>query len=78
MHRFVNTLVNSLAAGLTNGLANGLGSRRAQRGQSTLEYVVIVALLAVALLGTQTSAARELAQAVRDFYSNLIFYISLP
>jgi Flp pilus assembly pilin Flp len=49
-----------------------------QRGQSMTEYVVIAAMLALVLFAASSPVGKEFAQAFRDFYSNLIFYISLP
>jgi len=57
---------------------NEPGRVRRQRGQSMTEYVVIAAMLALVLFAASSPAGKELAQAFRDFYSNLIFYISLP
>lgn len=51
--------------------------RQRQRGQSMIEYVVICAMLALVLFAG-SPVGKQFAQAIRDFYSNLIFYISLP
>jgi len=49
-----------------------------QRGQSTIEYVVISAVLVVCLFATATPAGRQMAQAICTFYSDLTFFLSLP
>jgi Flp pilus assembly pilin Flp len=58
-------------------------TRATQRGQSMVEYVVICSLLALALFapipGEQNrTAAQMLADAVRQAYSSLSFFLSLP
>ncbi len=56
--------------------------RRRQQGQSMLEYAVICFVLAVALFapmpGSQQTAAQLLCDSIRDFYSSLTVFISLP
>jgi hypothetical protein len=55
--------------------------RRRQRGQSTIEYAVVGAGLIAALFFVEfngQTAAQYLATAVRVFYQNLSFYLSLP
>ncbi len=51
-------------------------------GQSMTEYAVICAALAAALLlpmpGSQQTAAQLLCDSIRDFYSSLTLFISLP
>jgi len=53
-----------------------------QSGQSTIAYVILCAALAAALLvplpPNNLTAAQQLAQAVRSYYSDLTFFISLP
>ena len=59
-------------------------SRRAQRGQSMVEYAVIAGVLAAALFvpipGTspQQAAGALLAGKIQDFYNDLTYFISLP
>ncbi|HEY3786503.1 MAG TPA: hypothetical protein VGL55_14600 [Steroidobacteraceae bacterium] len=56
--------------------------KRGQRGQSTVAYIIICAALAgtlfVPLPPNNLTAAQQLAQAVRTYYSDLTFFISLP
>lgn len=53
-----------------------------QSGQSTIAYVIICAALAAALLvplpPNNLTAAQQLAQAVRSYYADLTFFLSLP
>jgi sulfur transfer protein SufE len=52
-----------------------------QRGQSTIEYALVAAGLAAALFVVEfkgQTAAQYLAAAVRAFFQNLSFYLSLP
>jgi Flp pilus assembly pilin Flp len=49
-----------------------------QRGQSTVEYVVICVVLAAALFASQSSVGQQLTQAIRAFYADLTFFFSLP
>jgi hypothetical protein len=49
-----------------------------QAGQSTTEYMVVCVALVLALFAAGTPAGRELADAVRDFYAGLTFFLSLP
>jgi uncharacterized membrane protein YdcZ (DUF606 family) len=51
---------------------------RLQRGQSTVEYVVICVVLAGALFASQSSVGQQLTQAIRSFYADLTFFFSLP
>lgn len=56
-------------------------SRRHQDGQATIEYLVVGAGLVAALLFVQVdgqSLAMVLADAVRLFFRNLTYFISLP
>jgi hypothetical protein len=58
-----------------------VASRRRQIGQSTIEYAVVGAGLAAGLFFIEfngQTAAQYLATAVRVFYQNLSFYLSLP
>ena len=56
--------------------------RRAQLGQSMVEYVIISLVLVAALLlplpGFQESACQLLCDSIRNFYSSLTLFISLP
>jgi hypothetical protein len=58
--------------------------RRCQRGQSTIEYMVVCVALAVALFvpvpGTQPpqAAGELLAGKIHDLYRSLTFFLSLP
>lgn len=57
------------------------GRRRAQRGQSSTEYVVVCAALVVALgigLIDDTSVLHQLFTAFHEAYQNFSFAISLP
>ncbi len=58
------------------GLAGG------QHGQSMVEYLVMCIALVFALFtrvpGTQETAAQMLADRLRDMYSALSFFLSLP
>ena len=49
-----------------------------QRGQSMIEYTVICAVLAAFLFAAASPAGRQMADAVRAFYANLTFFLSLP
>lgn len=49
-----------------------------QKGQSMTEYMVIAGVLALTLFAAGSPAGKELAQAFRDFYANLTFFLSLP
>jgi Flp pilus assembly pilin Flp len=49
-----------------------------QRGQSTVEYVVICVALAAALFASHSSVGQQLTQAIRTFYADLTFFFSLP
>jgi hypothetical protein len=59
-------------------------SRRRQRGQAVIEYLVIASLLSGALFlpvpGIQPSATvgQLLAAKIHDYYDNLTFFLSLP
>lgn len=53
-------------------------SRYRQRGQSTIEYAIISAALVVCLFATGSPAGQAMAQAIRTFYTNLTFVLSLP
>ncbi len=54
----------------------------AQRGQSMIEYVIICTVLALALFAPlppdQTSNAQKLAEALRQNYIALSYFLSLP
>jgi hypothetical protein len=56
----------------------------AQRGQSMVEYIVIGTVLVLALFAPipgsqpQMSAAQMLADALRQFYRALSYFLSLP
>ncbi|HXA36699.1 MAG TPA: hypothetical protein VNW26_10225 [Steroidobacteraceae bacterium] len=52
--------------------------RRLQRGQAMIEYAIICSVLAVCLFAAQSPVGKQLAQAVRDFYADLTFFLSLP
>ncbi len=56
--------------------------RRGQLGQSMVEYVIIAAALVAALLlpfpGSQESVCQLLCDSIRNFYSSLTLFISLP
>jgi hypothetical protein len=54
-----------------------IGARR-QRGQSMTEYMVVATALIVMLFAAGSPVGRELAEAVRNFYSSLTFFLSLP
>jgi Flp pilus assembly pilin Flp len=60
--------------------ANPINRARAlrQSGQSMIEYAIICGVLAVCLFAAQTPAGAQLAQAIRNFYADLTFFISLP
>jgi hypothetical protein len=49
-----------------------------QRGQSMTEYMVVATALIVMLFAAGSPVGRELAEAVRNFYSSLTFFLSLP
>ncbi|MDL5031332.1 hypothetical protein QRD43_05365 [Pelomonas sp. APW6] len=56
------------------------GSRR-QKGQATLEYAIAGSVLVMALFVVEfdgKTAAQFLAEAVRVFYKNLSYFLSLP
>lgn len=57
-------------------------ARRAQRGQSMVEYAVICGLLAVALFapvpGQGKAVGALLTDAIHTFYANLTNFVSLP
>lgn len=57
-------------------------SRRGQLGQSMIEYVMICSVLVAALFapmpGSQESVSQLLCDSIRDFYSSLTLFISLP
>ncbi|HKT73551.1 MAG TPA: hypothetical protein VJQ47_11715 [Steroidobacteraceae bacterium] len=48
-----------------------------QRGQSMLEFTLISAGLTL-LLFTQTPVGQVVANAIRQFYINVSFFLSLP
>jgi Flp pilus assembly pilin Flp len=56
----------------------------AQRGQSMVEYAIICTVLTLALFvpipgsQSQMTAAQMLAHALRQFYSALSYFLSLP
>lgn len=56
--------------------------RQQQRGQTMTEYALICLVLALMLFapvpGTQQSAGELLAAKIRDLYTDLTFFISLP
>lgn len=58
--------------------------RRCQRGQSTIEYLIVCVALAAALFvpvpGTQPPQAvgELLAGKIHDLYGSLTFFLSLP
>ena len=49
-----------------------------QRGQSMTEYAVICGVLAACLFAAQSPVGQVLATAIRNFYSDLTFFLSLP
>ena len=49
-----------------------------QRGQSMIEYTIVCAALALCLFAAQTPVGQQLAQAIRTFYTDLTFFLSLP
>jgi Flp pilus assembly pilin Flp len=53
-----------------------------QRGQSMIEYAAVGALLAVTLFvpipGMQQTVGQLLVSKIRELYSNLTFFLSLP
>lgn len=54
---------------------------RRQRGQATLEYAIAASALVMALFVVEFSgktAAQYLAEAVRVFFKNLSYFLSLP
>ncbi len=54
---------------------------RCIRGQATIEYAIAGSVLAMALFVVEfdgKTAAQYLAEAVRAFYKNLSYFISLP
>lgn len=59
------------------GEGQRLGKRR-QSGQSSTEYAIGCAVLTGLLFAAGSPAGQLLAQAVRDFYRTLTFYLSLP
>ena len=55
--------------------------RPAQRGQAAIEYLVVGAGLVMALFVVEVNGrtgAQYLAEAVRVFFQNLTYYLSLP
>ena len=52
--------------------------RYRQSGQSSTEYAIGCAVLTGLLFAAGSPAGQLLAQAVRDFYRTLTFYLSLP
>jgi hypothetical protein len=54
-----------------------MGRKRRQSGQSSTEFAIGCALLTT-LLFVDSPVGKLLAQAVRDFYRTLTFYLSLP
>jgi hypothetical protein len=60
----------------------GVSLRRQQSGQSMVEYAVIGAVLVSALLlplpGSQETVSQLLCDAIRNFYSSLSMFLSLP
>ncbi len=61
-----------------NRIKSYLPGAARQAGQSMTEYMVICATLAFFLFAANSPAGRQLAQAVRDFYASLTFFLSLP
>ena len=64
-----------------NGDAKPVVGRRLQRGQSSVEYVVVCAALAIALgigMVDNRSVLRELLGAFKLAYQKISFAISLP
>jgi hypothetical protein len=57
---------------------NNTARRKRQRGQSMIEYAIICFVLAICLFSAQSPVGAQLAQAVRDFYADLTFFLSLP
>jgi len=56
-------------------------ARRRQRGQATLEYAMVSAVLAAALFVAEwdgRTIGQYLADAVRLFFQNLTYFLSLP
>jgi len=52
-----------------------------QRGQAAIEYLVVAAGLVLALFVVEVNGrtgAQYLAEAVRVFFQNLTYYLSLP
>lgn len=52
-----------------------------QRGQAAIEYLVVATGLVLALFVVEfggRTAAQYLAEAVRVFFQNLTYYLSLP
>jgi hypothetical protein len=53
-----------------------------QRGQSIVEYTAIALMLAVALFtpipGMEQTVGQLLVSKIRELYSNLTFFLSLP
>jgi hypothetical protein len=62
---------------MTRKLNNRAGLKL-QRGQSMTEYAIICAVLVICLFSTQSPAGQQLAQAIRDFYTDLTLFLSLP
>lgn len=61
-------------------MSTPFGSRR-QKGQATLEYAIAGSVLVMALFVVEfdgKTAAQFLAEAVRVFYKNLSYFLSLP
>ena len=61
-----------------NRFTNCRTGLRRQQGQSMTEYMVVCTALVVMLFAAGTPAGQELAQAVRNFYASLTFFLSLP
>jgi hypothetical protein len=59
-------------------------SRRTQRGQAIVEYMIIGFLLSVALfapvpgIAPSQTVGQLLASKIHDFYDNVTFFLSLP
>jgi Flp pilus assembly pilin Flp len=49
-----------------------------QRGQSIVEYTIICVFLTLCLFAAQSPVGQQLAQAIRDFYADLTYFLSLP
>jgi len=59
-----------------------ISPRRTQLGESTVAYtsmcVALVAALLIPLPGSQETVSQLLCDAIRNFYSSLSLFISLP